>query len=331
MTAGVESMLERVPRSWLRPFAVAVAAAALAAAAHADEGGISFWLPGQVSSFAATPLAPGFALPVVYYHASVSDGGSKEFVIGGRIVAGIDADADLVFFAPTYALADPVAGGQAAFTLAWAVGRMRASVDATLAGPLGNVIERNRTDNASGGSDLYPKAQITWNHAVHNWGVYAMGDVPTGAYQVGRLANIGINHYAIDAGGMYTYLDSKKGQEFSATAGFTYNFENNDTDYQNGVDFHLDWALAQFLSEQWLVGLNGYAYRQLTGDSGSGATLGDFKSRVFGIGPQVGYFFPFGGGKGVVNLRGNWEWGAQNRPEGWNVYLTVSLPMAGMK
>jgi hypothetical protein len=45
----------------------------------------------------------------------------------------------------------------------------------------------------------------------------------------------------------------------------------------------------------------------------------------------VGYFFPFGGAKGVINLRGNWEWGAQNRPEGWNLYLTVSLPLSGMK
>jgi hypothetical protein len=299
--------------------------------ARADEGGVSFWLPGQMSSFAATPMPPGFALPAIYYHASIDSGGSKQFIAGGRVVAGLDADADLVFFAPTYVFADPVAGGQGALTFAWAAGRMRASVDATLTGPLGNTLERNRTDVVDGGSDFYPKGQITWSAGVHNWGVYVTGDIPTGAYQVGRLANIGINHYALDGGGMYTYLDATKGHEFSATAGVTYNFENHDTDYKNGVDFHLDWAMSQFLSEQWLVGLDGYAYQQLTGDSGSGATLGDFKSRVFGAGPQVGYFFPFGGAKGVVNLRGNWEWGEQNRPAGWNVYLTVSLPLNGMK
>jgi hypothetical protein len=299
--------------------------------ARADEGGVSFWLPGQVSSFAATPMAPGFALPAVYYHASVGAGGAKEFNVGGRVVSGLDGDVDLVFFAPTYVFVDPVTGGQGALMLGWALGRMRASVDATLTGPLGNTLERNLTDTTIGGSDLYPKGQITWHDGVHNWGVYAAGDIPTGAYQVGRLANIGINHYALDGGSMYTYLDTTKGHEFSATAGFTYNFENHDTDYRNGIDFHLDWALAQFLSEQWLAGLNGYAYQQLTGDSGAGATLGDFKSRLFGAGPQVGYFFPFGGAKGVVNLRGNWEWGAQNRAEGWNLYLTVSLPLSGTK
>ena len=37
-----------------------------------------------------------------------------------------------------------------------------------------------------------------------------------------------------------------------------------------------------------------YFYQQITGDSGPGATLGDFKSRVAGIGPQIGYLFPAG-------------------------------------
>ncbi|MFA1625037.1 transporter [Rhizobium mongolense] len=47
----------------------------------------------------------------------------------------------------------------------------------------------------------------------------------------------------------------------------------------------------QFLDEHTHIGLVGYAFRQLTGDSRAGATLGDFKSRVFGIGPQIGYIF----------------------------------------
>ena len=33
------------------------------------------------------------------------------------------------------------------------------------------------------------------------------------------------------------------------------------------------------------VGIAGYIYHQITGDSGSGATLGDFKSKIMGIGP----------------------------------------------
>ena len=40
---------------------------------------------------------------------------------------------------------------------------------------------------------------------------------------------IGIGHAAIDGGGSYTYLNTKTGTEFSATLGFTKNFENYST------------------------------------------------------------------------------------------------------
>ena len=93
--------------------------------------------------------------------------------------------------------------------------------------------------------------------------------------------------------------------------GFTYNFENPHTKYQNGVDAHLDWGASYFLTKQFHFGAVGYYYQQLTGDSGTGAKLGPFKSRVAGIGPQLGYIFPvsdFGAGllqrEGLQGVRG---------------------------
>ena len=71
---------------------------------------------------------------------------------------------------------------------------------------------------------------------------------------------------------------SPRSPEFSISSGLAFNQEKHDADYLNGVDLH--------------VGVVGYAYQQVTGDSGAGATLGDFKSSVYGIGPQVGYMFP---------------------------------------
>ena len=191
----------------------------------------------------------------------------------------------------TYTLETPVLAGRASLSLAGAFGNMDVSADATLTGPRGNVLRANPSDSLFSGSDLYPMASLRWNDGNHNYMTYVMADVPVGGYEPGRLANIGINHWAVDGGGGYTYFNPKNGRELSAVVGFTYNFENPDTHYQNGIDFHLDWGASQFLSEHWHVGLVGYVYQQLTGDSGSGATLGDFKSRVMGIGPQVGYFF----------------------------------------
>ena len=76
------------------------------------------------------------------------------------------------------------------------------------------------------------------------------------------------------------------------------------------------------------IGLVGYVYQQLTGDSGAGAGSGDFKSRVFGVGPQIGYIFPVGDMQGYLNLKGYKEFAAENRPEGWNVWLTFAISPA---
>jgi hypothetical protein len=71
-----------------------------------------------------------------------------------------------------------------------------------------------------------------------------LGDVPVGAYDSTRLSNIGIGHGAIDAGVGYTYLNPQTGHEFSGVLGFTYNFTNQSTQYQNGVDMHFDTSAA---------------------------------------------------------------------------------------
>ena len=224
---------------------------------------------------------------------------------------------------------EPVWGGQASFSVAGMFGSAKVGVDATLTGPGGGTVTGSESDSLTGIGDLYPSFSVKWNRSVHNFMAYTMAGVPVGSYEATRLANLGANHWSLDAGGGYTYLDSTSGREFSATLGFTYNFENPDTDYRNGTSAHLDWAASQFLSEQVHIGLAGYLYGQLTGDSGAGATLGDFKSRVYGAGPQVGYFFGSGKTRWYLNLKGYYEFESNNRPEGWNTWVTLVVPSGG--
>src|SRR5882724_4139244 len=99
--------------------------------ALADEGGVSFWLPGLFGSLAATPQQPGFGLALIYYHTSVSAGRGTEFVRGGAVVAGLNARADLGLVAPSYVFETPVLGAQAALAVLIPVGNSRAAVDAT--------------------------------------------------------------------------------------------------------------------------------------------------------------------------------------------------------
>src|SRR5580704_730801 len=317
--------------------------------AVADEGGVSFWVPGMFGSLSAVPQQqPGWALATIYYHTSMSAGGdvalAREFTIGrvpanltASLNASLNGTGDLAFVIPSYVFATPVLGGQAAVSMATIFGGTPASLAGTLsgslAGPGGISIPFTRSDSISdsvtGFGDLYPQATLKWNADVHNFMTYVTGDIPVGAYDSTRLANIGLGHGAIDGGGGYTYFNPQTGHEFSAVAGFTYNFKNPDTQYQNGIDFHVDWGASQFLSKQLFVGLVGYAYQQVTDDSGANPILGGFRSRVLGVGPQIGYLFPVGNMQGYLNLKGYGEFDASSRPSGWNTWLTFSIsPMA---
>jgi hypothetical protein len=305
---------------------VAAAMAGLAPMASlADEGGVSFWLPGLYGSLAAVPTAPGWSVAGIYYHSSVSAGGGADFPQGGEIRVGLDGDANLLALGPTYTLARPVLGGQVALGVLGIFGRSEASVQATLTGPDGSDVTGAQSESLTSYGDLFPQATLKWNEGVNNALIYLTGGVPVGDYDPDRLANLGLGHAAIDAGYGYTYFDPEAGNEFSVVAGMTYNFENPDTDYRSGIDGHLDLGLSKFLSRQVQVGAVGYYYQQLTGDSGAGATLGPFKSRVAGVGPQFGYFFPAGDMQGYLNLKGYYEFAAENRPEGWNLWLTLAL------
>jgi hypothetical protein len=316
--------------------------------ALADEGGVSFWVPGFFGSLAATPQQPGWSLATVDYHTSVSAGGNvalaREFEIGkvpvnltARLNATVNATGDLGFVIPTYVFATPVLGGQASASLVAAYGvlgtTLAGQLSGNLTGPGGGSVPFMRSDSFSettwGFGDLIPQFALRWNAGVNNYMAYITGDIPAGAYQSDRLSNLGIGHGAIDAGGGYTYFNPATGHEFSGVLGFTYNFMNTATQYQNGVDLHFDWDASQFLTKQVQVGVVGYAYREIGCDSGSGDQVGCFQSQVFGIGPQFGYVFPLSQTlQGYINLKAYAEFGGLDRPTGWNAWLTFVISPA---
>jgi hypothetical protein len=321
---------------------LAVATLSAVDAARADEGGVSFWLPGIYGSLAAAPQQPGWSFGTVYYHTSVSASGNaaiaREVTIGRfsptvKVDANVNvhANVDLVLLNPNYVFATPVLGGQLALGMMGIVGRNNTSLDGTITAGVGpfTATQTGTLDSTlTGFGDLYPQASLRWNQGVHNFMTYVTGDIPVGAYDPSRLANLGIGHGAVDGGAGYTYFNPQTGNEFSAVGGFTYNFKNTDTQYQNGVDFHLDGAFSHFFSKRFFAGIVGYTYQQVTADSGALPILEPFKSRVSAIGPQIGYLFPIGGMQGYLNLKGYKEFDAANRPEGWNLWLTFAISPA---
>ena len=107
----------------------------------------------------------------------------------------------------------------------------------------------------------------------------------------------------------------------------TFNGTNQATDYTTGNEFHVEWAATKMLTTQLSVGLVGYYYDQITGDSGPGARLGLFEGRVIAVGGTVAYNFQLGATPISTRLKVYREFDAENRLEGTAGYMTVSLPL----
>src|SRR3954447_22818793 len=296
--------------------------------ALADESGVSIWLPGTFGSLAAIPVQPGFQWSTTYYHAAASSQNREEFEVGGRIVTGLSPKPNLIQLSPSYAFEIPVLGAQLGLALTTVPAFSSNRVVSTLTGPRGRTLSGSDSQSIQGFGDLYPRGSLKWNEDVNNIMIYGTGDIRVGLYSKDNIVNIGTGHGAIDAGGGYTYLDRVIGNEFSAVAGLTYNFMNPTTHYQSGVDFHLDWAMSHQLSEQVYAGTVGYVYQQIGCDSGSGNTVGCFRSRIFGMGPQLGVRFPVGEMQVSLGLKAFGEFGAKNTPQGWNTFLTFAISPA---
>jgi hypothetical protein len=57
--------------------------------------------------------------------------------------------------------------------------------------------------------------------------------------------------------------------------------------------------------------------------------MGCFQSQVAGVGPQLTYLFPISKEwQGYFNVKGYKEFAAQNRPDGWNAWLTFATSPA---
>jgi hypothetical protein len=290
----------------------------------ADEGGVPFWMSGQYASMAAVPMATGWSLVAMPYAYSGSADKSKTFQRGQSINAGVSTRESLVLTQLGYVAEEQILGGQPYIGLGWGPGSNTTTASLSTTHPS---VQFNRANTSNGSTDIYPLASLTWNQGNNNYKAYVTGDIPVGTYNRTSLASIGIGHAAMDAGGGYTYLNNTTGLEFSGVLGATYNWINSQTNYQNGIDSHLDWSVSQFVSQTWQVGIAGYAYYQLTADSGGGDRAGTFKSRVAAIGPQIGYLFNIGKNQAYFNLRAYKEYWAQNRVEGYATIATISIPL----
>jgi hypothetical protein len=291
--------------------------------AKAEEGGSGHYLPGSMASFIdGVPLTETFLMRLNMIHYNGSVGATKPIPIGGQTTFGADASSWglglTILWRPPFDLGERWSYAMSA-TIPYLF--MDVNVDAT--STLGS-LARSGSTNGLGDIVLMP-LMLNYNidpdfNVNFRVGAYA----PTGSYEVGRLANTGKNFWTIEPVLGLMYFGQKNGIEVSAFVGADFNTENRDTNYKSGTQLHVDGTLAQHFP--WLGGLAGggvsaYYYKQVTGDSGSGATLGDFKGKTVGVGPVVSYAKKIGGHDTVFELKWLHEFETKNRLEGDIVWL----------
>ena len=285
----------------------------------AAEGGYSNYIPGTYGDFGMA-LAPSekwtLRNDIYFYDASTS-----RSVRSGNLEVGTELDFLMNFTTLVYKPELELFGAQ--FAAGVFIPLVDVELDTSLS--IGDTLV-SASDSATGLGDivLIPLL-LYWNSGNIHTSVAQFIVTPTGDYDVDNLINNGLNYWSFDTNFALTYLNPETGRDFSFNIGHIYNTKNDDTNYQTGRELHLDVAFNQFLSETFAVGIQGFYLKQITGDSGSGALLGDFKAEEAGVGPALLWSTQIG--DQGVSFIAKWlhEFHAENRLEGDHVFLSFAL------
>ncbi len=286
-----------------------------ASVASAGEYGFSSYGLGSSAFSAGVTPPPGTYITFV--------SGFYQAKIGGEVPFGgvtLNAGAKIDFFQSAvnglYVREQKLLGGHLGLAVTVPVGHV--DLKASVTGPLGNTFG----DSVAGGGlgDITTRAQLGWQEGEFAHTAYVQVVAPSGRYAVGFEPIIGLNRPGIDTGWAFTWTDKSSKLQFNGTAGFTFNFNNDATNYQSGTDFHFEWAVGREIYKGLVFGVVGYDYRQLTGDSGAGAVFGSFEGSVDAIGPGLTYTTLVGKTPLILNARYYQEFNTEHR---WQGNMTI--------
>jgi hypothetical protein len=298
-------------------------------AARADENGASVYLLGSGGPGAgmAPPLVGVYVDNTIYIY-SGSTKSSRDFQIGGNLVTDVDVKLPADFLTVLAVPSTNFIGGTLAIGAALPVAAPMVDASAVITGPLGRQIGIRRHDANLMVGDPLALASLTWNSGKFHAQISGTVNIPVGYYAEGALANIAFHRWAEDVSVAVTYHDEKSGLDLSHKVGITFNGRNTITDYDSGNDLHVEASVEKALSKKFSIGVLGYHFEQLTGDSGTGATLGPYKGKVNGVGGTVAFNTVLGRAPSTFRLKVLQEFGEKNRPKGTAFMLGLTLPLS---
>ena len=286
----------------------------------AEEGASGHYMPGSISSFMdAAPEEGGWILRLNYLNYQGS--ASVPLPFSDKLVANVDAKSNAL-----------------ALTVLWSpkldydFKDFHWAVTATI--PVLNMDISGDVAGLSRGGDRTALGDIVFSPLFVNYDGFRDSDIdinfrvniyaPTGSYDVNRLINNGKNFWTVEPTLGFVYLGKENGREASLYFGVDYNWENPDTNYKSGTQIHFDGTLAQhfpFMGGLGGAGVTGYWYDQVTGDSGSGATFGEFKAEAAGVGPVLSWVDKTG--KYVGEIKYLKDYHNEKRPESDIVWFKI--------
>jgi hypothetical protein len=287
--------------------------------AHASEGGYSNYIPGTYGDFAAA-VEPPTKLTVrndLYHYSADGD----ESVRSGLLELGVEIDFNINLTTVLYKPDVKLWGASYAFGALVPI--VNADIDSQISlGPLQVRLEEEVT--RLGDVTLIPGV-LFWQRGNFHITAAEYIIAPTGDYDSNELVNPGLNYFSFDTNFAATYLNEQTGQDYSVNIGHIYNTENDDTNYQSGQEIHVDFMINQYLSDAFGIGIHGFYLKQITGDSGDGAVLGDFKAEAAGVGPAVIWNTQVFGKP--VSFIAKWlhEYHAERRLEGDHLFVSFAL------
>jgi hypothetical protein len=306
-------------------------------AAWAVEGGLGAYLLGSRTTFAGIVPGPGSYLGLDI----VTSSGSVDGLSLGGLPIRADTDLDLTFakLSYTYVFTSELWGGTPALNV-----NVPLVLDANLTytGVTPPLVGVPISDSTSGIGDITVTPMIGWHSGMLHYSAGLSIFAPTGSYRTASIdvpartinaLNTGKNIWSLQPVLAATHMNPKTGLELSGAASLLFSTRNKDTDYQNAPALNLEGTVMQHLPSGWAIGAVGYAYQQISEDSGSGAAatraaLGasSLKARVFGAGPIISYSSAsVFGQQASFQLKYFTEFGAKRRFESDTLWFNVSL------
>ena len=290
--------------------------------AIAGEGGTSHIMPGANATLVdLPPTAPGGFFKPMYinYQGDIS----ARVPTAAGVVANADAEANTLVLGGGYGFEQTILGG-AHYGVAAFLPYTWLSISGN-SEALGGVRIQN---SVSGVGDLtVVPVMLAWKSGDWQYDFLMPVYAPTGSYEKGRLGNPGLNYWTVDPVFGVTYSNKTSGFNALLHAGYAMNTENDTTQYKSGAMLHFDGAIEQILPAGGgflALGVEGFYFRQVTGDSGSGATLGEFKGMTTGLGPVIGYVKPLGSNSLALEAKWLTELDTKKRLEGDYLWLRAA-------